>query len=410
MALLLPAATAEMREWTSQAGERIEGELIEADADAQTLSLRRSDGQRFTFSWGVLSAADQDFLKAWCAEQAQEEEEPEAEAEKEDVELPKRFTLRGVPMVKQLYNYCAPASASMVVQFHGIDADQELIARLTSAESEASLGTYPAEMAIALEKLGFRAKMYDFHYINTDEDYERFLTETLPIIRRALVEQGPVYVSFKSGVFGSMGHGCVIIGYDDGREELEFHNPWGNEFERDYREFYVQARGIVNVFAPEPLPRPDEAFTKRVQAALPTLPKYFITEVSEAMKDAGIAAKISQANRIDEGENRRFAEETARKDGRVILDLAFNRASAVLMPKTDDDGDFVGLYYVVEPEEGARYETWLLDADGWHDMELLNLGDFTRTWVFRTVYPNERTIGWSLPLYELSEPGAEATE
>ena len=50
-----------------------------------------------------------------------------------------------------------------------------------------------------------------------------------------------------------MGHGCVIVGYDDRKAE-HFHNPWGTTFEKSYAAVALQSAGIVYIQAPKECP------------------------------------------------------------------------------------------------------------------------------------------------------------
>ena len=98
-------------------------------------------------------------------------------------------------MIQQKGNYCVPASAAMIAEFHDIKTNQEQLAELSSEMSANNLGTYPSDMILAMQKLGFVA--HALHW----EDQAVFTEKILPEIRRTLYETGPIYVSFRPNIF-----------------------------------------------------------------------------------------------------------------------------------------------------------------------------------------------------------------
>ncbi|MFQ3225542.1 MAG: hypothetical protein ACI8Z5_001804, partial [Lentimonas sp.] len=172
--------------------------------------------------------------------------------------LPTAFKLRKVPLITQKGNFCVPASAAMIAGYHGIKTDQDQIAKLSSESSISNEGTYPSDMSLAMGKLGF-----DGHTLIWEDEAE-FHAKALPAIRRALVDAGPIYISFRPGTFGAMGHGCVIIGYDDRHTEMLFHNPWGNEFQKDYAEVATYGYGIVRLDPPRAVPIASDTFVAQI--------------------------------------------------------------------------------------------------------------------------------------------------
>jgi hypothetical protein len=141
----------------------------------------------------------------------------------------------------------------MVANFHDIDVDQFEIAHLTSVGSIGNLGTRPSDMMIAMRKLGFVSRALNW------DNPENFYGEILPKTRHTIVHEGPIYVSFKAGVFGSMGHGCVIVGYDDRKEKLQMHNMAN------------QSSGLVFTKPPKIKEIADEAQIVRFQSKVPSL-------------------------------------------------------------------------------------------------------------------------------------------
>ncbi|HKK18837.1 MAG TPA: papain-like cysteine protease family protein, partial [Opitutales bacterium] len=227
---LLASDLGEQKIWKSADGREISARILELDPDEETVKMRRSDGLVFSIGFDRFEKADAARLRQAAKEQVEEAKQKSDASRSEKPErkpLPEKFELKDVPMVRQKGNFCVPASAAMIAGFHGIDTDQDQIAFLSSAGSFNNQGTNPRDMFLAMKKLGFDGKAL---YWRKPGDFHK---SVLPAIRRALVDEGPIYISFKAGVFGASGHGCIIIGYHDRKEELIFHNPWGNVFEKE---------------------------------------------------------------------------------------------------------------------------------------------------------------------------------
>lgn len=309
-------------------------------------------------------------------------------------ELPESVELKDVPMIKQKGNYCVPASAAMIANFHGIDTDQDQVAKLSSEMSASNQGTYPGDMLLAMQKLGFAG-----HTLHWENDTE-FLEKVLPQIRRALFETGPIYISFRPNVFGSMGHGCVIVGYDDRKEELLFHNPWGNTFERGYEIAAVDAYGVVFIEAPAPAPVATEAFVAEIRSAVPTFDGDCLA-LANRLKREGVEHRLVWCSRHDARDDKRFARDTARDDGRMILELAFERNPAVLIPHSKDGETEYYQFVTRPPEGGARFLVRRIDAQGWGEPELQTLGSLTRYWTTAFTQEDKTEKIWELPMIEL---------
>jgi hypothetical protein len=312
--------------------------------------------------------------------------------------LPKRYKLKRVPMIEQYGNYCVPASAAMIAHFHEIEIDQFEIAQLTSAGSADNHGAYPFEMLMALEKIGFTGR--EIFWKNIAE----FHSQILPNIQKALVQKGPIYVSFKPGVFSSSGHGCVIVGYDDRKEELLFNNPWGNTFEKSYASVAHESSGLVIIDPPKTNPVASDAAIARFKSKFPSLEKLQLDSISlkEQFEDNAINFEILWCNRYDTLHDRKFADETASKDGRLILKLAFHRNPAVLIPNSPN-GITKSYYFITRPlQGGSRYLVREISAQGWSEPQLKTLGSLTREWPTRLRNDAGKPTIWQLPLFELT--------
>ena len=312
----------------------------------------------------------------------------------EDIDLPEAHALRNVPMIQQKGNYCVPASAAMIASYHGIKTDQDQVAELSSEMSASNQGTYPSDMLLAMEKLGFKG--HTLHW----EDKETFSRVVMPQIRRALYQTGPIYISFRPNVFGSMGHGCVIIGYDDRKKELRFHNPWGNEFEQDYTRVAIDAYGVVLIEAPEVAPVATDAFVAKIQSVIPRFDGDFLA-LSARLTRSGQNHELVWCSRRDARDDQRFARDTARDDGRMILELAFERNPAVLIPYSDKGETRHYLFVSRPPEGGARFLVRRIDAQGWSPPQLETLGSLTRNWVTAFSRKKGGEKVWELPMIEL---------
>ena len=133
--------TTEMRKWTSNDGRTMQAQLINADS-LEALQFKLKSGQKAQIPITRLSEADATFIVMWQQSQEALSEPTEADLkqsnENDAVEhakekLPRKFILKRMPMGVQFGNYCVPASAAMIANFHDLDIDQYQIAQLSSA-------------------------------------------------------------------------------------------------------------------------------------------------------------------------------------------------------------------------------------------------------------------------------------
>ncbi len=392
-------ARGEIRKWTATDGRTVQARLVEINDKAKTARFEREDGFYFSLQWSDLVAEDRGRLDAAARPAPSPAKDPKTPktAAPPPAQPPRELLLKDVPMIRQKKNYCVPASATMIARFHGVDTDQEEVAKLSSETSLSMEGTYPSDMRLAMEKLGFDGTIVGW----TEPD--QFLETILPRIRRTLFEKGPIYISFKSGVFGSMGHGCVIVGYDDRREEMIFHNPWGEVYESTYAAVARDGRGLVFIEPPGEAPVADARFIERIRRILPTFEGAFAGGLIAPLQTGGIAHELVWCNRRDSRQDRRFAEDTARDDGRKILELAFERNPAVLIPHSPEGEPKAVLFVTRPPEGGARFMVREIGPEGWSQGALRTLGRLTRDWPTQLdVRQGEQTKRlWTLPMIEL---------
>ena len=187
----------------------------------------------------------------------------------------------------------------MIARYHGFRTTQKELAYLSSTASRRHKGTWASDMANAMESLGFLAETRVWNDFDTDTDFARFQREVLPFIRSSLKNDGPLYVSFKAGVYGSSGHGCVIVGYDDrGKGELRIHNPWGKREEYTYRDFSLKAREVVRFHMQAPATGDAVALEQRVIKAFHR-PPVDLTDAMALLKQAGVKSALRLHGRQD---------------------------------------------------------------------------------------------------------------
>lgn len=375
----------------------MEATLLDA-SDLQTLRFRLQNFSHATLPIERLSADDQTAIREHHQKQSTAQI-PTPEAAKQNqatlAPLPTKLHLKKVPIVTQFGNYCVPASAEMIASFHAIEMDQYEIAQLSSAMSAGNQGTYPRDMLRAMEKIGFKGSLLDW------KNNQQFFQNVLPKIRTALNQEGPIYVSFKPGVFGTMGHGCVIVGYDDRKEELLFHNPWGHAFEKEYQTTALEGSGVVFISPPQAHPIAGEAMIQSIQDKIPSLQNE-LKQLLSRLKNQNIPFELIWCNRYDTLNDRKFADETAREEGRPMLKLAFRRNPAVIIPYSPK-GITQSFFFVTRPPEGgARYYVREITPDGWSQPELKTLGNLTREWPTLLSKQNGNTL-WQLPLIEIQQ-------
>ena len=382
-----------LRTWTSQEGQQLRAQLLDSDTSANSSRMRRDDGRIITIPWSRLSIDDQAFIQT-ALKNVEVSPDTPAEQTAKSTTLPRAIKLKRVPMVTQKGNFCVPASAAMIAGFHGIKTDQDQIAQLSSESSISNEGTYPSDMALAMRKLGFEGRT--LHWKSEDD----FIVDTLPAIQHALVDSGPIYISFKPGVFGSMGHGCVIVGYDDRHQEMHFYNPWGNEFKKEYMEVALHGYGIVLFNPPRPAPIASEAFIAEIKHSLPHFKGDFL-KLANHLQQTGLDFELIWCNRRDSRDDKRFAVDTARDDGRTILELSFRRNPAVLLP-ISPDGKTKKYYFVTRrPEGGASFLVREIAEHGWSPESSKTLGSLTRQWPTAFNVPDQTDPIWELPMIEL---------
>ena len=123
-----------------------------------------------------------------------------------------------VPHVAQGKNLCAPASASMVLQFYGQQVPQEKVKELANsvAKNPNFAGTYHIDIVNGLKKIGF-----EWSTQNYKADAARFDVGMSDLIK-SLDAGHPVIIDTK---VPPDGHTLVVTGYDPNRKLIFLVDP-----------------------------------------------------------------------------------------------------------------------------------------------------------------------------------------
>jgi hypothetical protein len=142
-------------------------------------------------------------------------------------DYPTAVYLEGVPIVPQKFNNCGPTNLSMVLAYHGREANQLDIAAVIRPAYE-DRNVSPEELAAYVrQETGLAAKVVaggDLPLL------KRLLAAGLPVI----VEQGLV----PEGDIGWMGHYLTLFGYDDADGAFYTRDSFLGPWEEDGREPY----------------------------------------------------------------------------------------------------------------------------------------------------------------------------
>ncbi len=315
-------------------------------------------------------------------------------------ELPLNFKLRDLPSVSQEGSYCVPASGAWIAKYHGIDTDQWEIAKLSSQNSMDNSGTNPLDMARAMENFGFRYRLITNKH--TPGDVDDFMAETLPQFKEALVNEGPMYISFLPGIFGDQGHGLVVIGYSDTRHEMYFYNPWGREYSAPYREVEKYTRSAIAFTPPELLDVEVFDCTSLIETLKQIVPNnaHNVIELRQILANSNVAFDFIECNRRDLMNDAKKTERLANRESRKFIDLAMERAPAILIPQTNDEGVTEYMFIRKSSESKRKLLVQRIGSRGWGEPELSSSRLLIRYWT--TPVDVNGGKQWLLPLFEFS--------
>jgi hypothetical protein len=388
----------EFSSWRSADGRAIRAKLLRYDPRAGTVTLQREDGNEFTVDESTLDATLRRVLAVYL--QRQQPAAFSAPAVKasafipDDSPLPSSVQHRRTPMVVQEGSYCVPASAAMIARFHRVTVDQKFLAQLSSRGSAKHYGTHPEDMANAMQTLGFAHQMVQWSPTMAFPAFER---EVLAFVRWNLAQNGPMYASFRPGVFGDEGHGCVLVGYDERR--LYFHNPWGSRFNLTFREFFEQASNAVAFHRPPSVGIGAGAqAVSRALAALPIV-SVDLSAVVQRLEAAGLSAELQTIAPREDRSSRAAANRYAHAQGIRYLRHALDANHLVILPV--NEGETRSGYVCIwqdeskRPQLAARY----LGPNGWGPEIAVNFNDLLPRW------PTLLSSGdWELPAVLVNPP------
>jgi len=383
----------EFREWNNREGMQIEAKAISVDPEGASVLLEMRNGRVYRVRLDLLSDQDQEWIEANLGEAAPPSSSAAGDDDETPESLPLRFQVRGIREVVQKGAYCVPASAEMIARFHGVSVNQDTIAKLSSEDSLHHRGTLVSDMAQAMRNLGMEPTEVVW------SSAEAFRARALDPLRRLLVNQGPVYVSFKPGVFGADGHGCVLLGYDHSRESLQFYNPWGQRFQLSYEEFGEQARGAVGFKTSGRDGLRDPGLSARIRDLFSEAPGD-LEQLLRVLRQNEFKTDLRFGLRRDARGDRRLAERTGRDEGRDFIYYAFNRVPVIFITRQQSPSQPLEFVLVELSEHNRNLYRWqVLGSDGWSEAELSAATRLTRHWASEVHFA--RMEGWNLPLIDV---------
>jgi predicted double-glycine peptidase len=172
----------------------------------------------------------------------------------EEQELPSKFYIPSVPHVRQLQNYCGPASLSMVLNFWGSQTNQKTIGQTVFDRKQQA--TNGGDLLVYARNLGYSA----YSYNSNMNDLKWKLASGIPII----VQQ---YFATNDNTY----HFRVIIGYNDNDSTFTVSDPEETiETKISYSKFIRLWQDLGN-WALLIVPSSRDVFTKELNDENPVL-------------------------------------------------------------------------------------------------------------------------------------------
>ena len=134
-----------------------------------------------------------------------------------NAELPNECKITGVPRVKQIENYCGPASLAAVLDFFGSKETQQQIGK--KCYDCANGATNGADMLLYARDRGFVAYSW-----NADQSS----------VKKVLAAGIPVIVLQQNSLEDSSGHYRVLVGYNDATSTFYVVDPYYDICEMSY--------------------------------------------------------------------------------------------------------------------------------------------------------------------------------
>lgn len=136
---------------------------------------------------------------------------------------PTGYVLQGMPLVRQTYNACGPASISQVLAYFGLTVSQAEVSRHTRA-TERSYMTAQAIVTFA-PKVGMEARLYSGGSLDTV---------------RAAIRRGLPLIALQSHITAQgqvIPHWRVVSGYDDATRVVYLMDPLLGYVKMGYADF-----------------------------------------------------------------------------------------------------------------------------------------------------------------------------
>lgn len=200
-------------------------------------------------------------------------------------EIPAGHKLEGVPRVKQLYNYCGPATLSAILQYYGEKITQEAVGKVVY--DSLSGATNGADMLLYARDKGFSAYSWN---------------ATLGDVKRVLATGVPVIVLQQNSQKDTSGHYRVLTGYDDSKSSFHVMDPYYDDVtEMSYTEC-DKLWSRMGHWALLVVPPDRDKFKAEFEARNPVVhmdlsyAQYRRKNYDDALKEANVALELEPGN------------------------------------------------------------------------------------------------------------------
>ena len=141
--------------------------------------------------------------------------------------------LQGIPLVRQGYNQCGPASPQMVLAYWGLGMDQAAIGALTKPDLRAymraaAIGSFASSVGLASTTVR---------------------GASLNVVRAFLAQGVPVIALSFFNTPGEVPHWRVVSGFDDRQSVVFVHDPLAGYVAIRYADFETLRFGLGNIIA-----------------------------------------------------------------------------------------------------------------------------------------------------------------
>ncbi|WP_407543172.1 C39 family peptidase (plasmid) [Deinococcus radiomollis] len=141
--------------------------------------------------------------------------------------------LQGIPLVRQGYNQCGPASLQMVLAYWGLGMDQAAIGALTKPDPRAYMGT--SAIGAFASSVGLASTTVRGASLNM---VRAFLAQGIPVIALSFFNTP-----------GAVPHWRVVSGFDDKQGVVFVHDPLAGYVAIRYADFDTLRFGLGNIIA-----------------------------------------------------------------------------------------------------------------------------------------------------------------